>query len=158
MTNPAVVAGSAWIAAMALAGCSTSNAGTSVSYQRYTFTCCEGADFQRTWSPGETLTLHWLAQPAGTTPDGSGQRIALTAVLTGPYPNVDALKAGGSPRLTVRATPVVTTDRAGANEVSSILLPIDLPDGFYNLADTLESAGGKASSASVIHVSHIAGP
>ena len=71
---------------------------------------------------------------------------------------VDALKAGGSPRVTVRATPVVTTDRAGANEVSSIVLPIDLADGFYNLADAIEGAGGKASSASVIHVSHIAGP
>ena len=158
MTRVTFIALSAWIAALGLSACSTDNAANSVSYQRYTYTCCEGSDFQRTWSPGETLTLHWLAQPAGTTPDNSGQRITLTAVLTGPYPNVDASKAGGSPRVTVRAMPVVTTDHAGANEVSSIVLPIDLPDGFYNLADGIEASSGKASSVSVIHVSHIASP
>jgi hypothetical protein len=158
MTRLTVIAGSACLAAAALSGCSTATSQYSVSYQRYTYTCCEGADFQRPWSPGETLTLHWVAAPADTTADSSAQRITLTAVLTGPYPNVDALKAGGSPRVIVRATPVVTTDRAGANEVSSIVLPIDLADGFYNLADAIEGAGGKASSASVIHVSHIAGP
>jgi len=157
MTRAAFIALSAWIAALGLSACPTDTSQLSVSYQRYTYTCCEGSDFQRIWSPGETLTLHWVAAPAGTTA-GSGQRITLTAVLTGPYANVDASKAGGSSRVTVQAAPVVTTDRAGADEVSSIVLPIGLPDGFYNLADTIDVSSGKASGASVINVSHIAGP
>jgi hypothetical protein len=157
MTRVTFIALSAWIAALGLSACSTDTSQLSVSYQRYTYTCCQASDTQRAWVPGETLTLHWIAQPAGTTPDNSAARITLTAVLTGPYPNVNALKAGGSPRVTLSATPIVTTDRANTNAASSIALPTSLPAGFYNVANSMELASSKASGATVIQVSPTGG-
>ena len=153
MTRLTLTAGGAWLAAVALSGCSMSDSQSAIGYQRYTYTCCEASDIQRLWLPGDTLALHWMVAPAGTTSDATAERITLTAVLSGPYPNVAALKAGGSPRLTLRAAPIGTTDRARANAVSSIVLPMSLPAGFYNLADTIESANGKAGGATVIQVS-----
>ena len=151
MHRLAIIAGSAWVAAAALSGCSADSS-AAIGYQRYTYTCCEASDIQRVWLPGDTLTLHWMVASAGTTPDVTAERITLTAVLTGPYPNVAALKAGGSPRLTLRASPIGTTDRANVNAVSSIVLPTSIPAGFYNLADTIELANGKDAGASVIQV------
>jgi hypothetical protein len=145
-------------AAAALAACSPAGSSIATSYQRYTYTCCDGQDTQRVWHPGETFTLRWVAQPSGMTGDSAPQRVTLTAVMTGPYRDISALKSAPSAApLTVSATPIVTTDLVDGNPVSSILLPVTLPAGFYNVVDAIELTGGQSSGATIIQVAP-AGP
>jgi hypothetical protein len=146
------VAAATFVAAVSLAGCSSPSPGIAVGYEHFRFTCCVNSDLQQAWHPGQGITLHWIAESAGMTSDATGHPITLTAVLTGPYASVAALKAGGSHARTLAASPMPVTDRTSGNPVSSIALPLDLPVGMYNLAFTVKSVGGNVSSATVIQV------
>jgi hypothetical protein len=78
--------------------------------------------------------------------------------MTGPYRDISALKsAPGAAPLTVSATPIVTTDLVDGNPVSSILLPVTLPAGFYNVVNAIELTSGQSSGATIIQVAP-AGP
>jgi hypothetical protein len=142
-----------WVAGVGLCGCSPAGPGSSVGYQRYVYTCCAGDGPQATWHPGDTVTVRWIVQPAEVTADSTGQRITLTAVLTGPYKSVAELKSGAPASLTLRATPIVTTDRTNGSPVSSIALPPNIPTGFYNVADDVGYANGHAGGAAIVQVS-----
>src|SRR5450631_725848 len=146
------VAAASGVAAVSLAGCSSPSSEIAVGYEHFRFTCCVNSDLEQAWHPGHEVTLHWIADSAGMTSDATGHPITLTAVLTGPYASVAALKAAGSHARTIAASPMPVTDRTSGNPVSSIALPLDLPVGTYNLAFTIKSAGGSFSSATVIQV------
>jgi hypothetical protein len=138
-------------AAVSLAGCSSPNSQSVVSYQHFRFTCCAN-DLQQAWHTSEGISLQWIAKSAGTTSDRTGHPITLSAVLTGPYATVAVLKAVGPYTRSLAAQTLTVSDRMSGDPVSSIYLPIDLPVGWYNLAFTVKSAGDKVVSATVIQV------
>jgi hypothetical protein len=87
------------------------------------------------------------------TSDATGVPIKLNAVLSGPYTSVATLKAGGSHARALAASPIAVTDRTPGDPVSGIVLPLDLPAGWYNLTFTIRSAGGNlVESATVVQV------
>ena len=142
------------VAAGFLGGCSPSSAGQSVvTYARYTFTCCTASDIQSAWHPGETVSLHWIVVAAGATADSRPLPITLTAVLAGPYANVNGLKGGAPAAMTIPAAALNTDDRNPTAPTSTFALPSDLAPGFYNLAFKVDYGGGNGlGGASVVQV------
>jgi hypothetical protein len=150
------VAAATVVAAAVLSGCSSPSPTNAVGYEHFRLMCCVNSDLHQAWHPGQEMTLHWIAESTGITPDAAQHPITLTAVLTGPYASAGVLKAGGPHAQTLVASPIRVTDRTPGNPVSSIALPLDLPVGWYNIALTIESAGGNAvGSASVIQVTRL---
>jgi hypothetical protein len=107
------------------------------------------------WHPGQVITLQWSAESAGMTADGTQHPTTLTALLTGPYASVAALKAGGTHSETLLASPIRVTDRTSGSAVSTIALPLDLAPGWFNLVTTIESAGDSTGGATVIQVTRL---
>ena len=142
------------VAAGFLGGCSPSSAGQSgVTYTRYTFTCCTASDIQSAWHPGETVSLHWIVVAAAGTADSRPLPITITAVLAGPYANVNALKGGAPATRTLPAAALHTDDRNPTAPTSTFTLPSDLAPGFYNLAFKVDYGGGNSmGGASVVQV------
>jgi len=122
-----------------------------VSYEHFRFTCCAN-DLQQAWHPGEGIPLQWTAVSAGRNADRMGHPITLTAVLTGPYASVAILKGGGAYTRSLAAQPLTVSDRMSGGPVSSIDLPLDLPEGWYNLDFTTNFAEGKVGGATVVQV------
>ena len=138
------------------AACSPSIPPSGVSYEQFRFTCCANSDaLLRAWHPGQGLTVQWVAESVGVTPDDTQHQVTLRALLTGPYTSVAALKAGGVHRATLLAAPLHVTDRSPGNPVSTIALPLDLAPGWYNLATTIQSATGTVGSSTVIQVTSL---
>ncbi len=131
-----------------LAGCSS---GPPVTYPRYQYTCCDAADVQRVWHPGETLTMHWTATVALTT-DSSTGTLTLTATLTGPYADVNSLKAGSAASTTLSAAPLSASNVTPSILVSLIALPAGLAPGFYNLASAVTAPGGQSGGSTIVQV------
>ena len=150
-----VAAGIALVAPV-VAGCSASSPSVVVSYEQFQFTCCANSEaLTHAWHPGQVVTLQWSAESAGMTPDDSHHPITLTAILSGPYATVAALKTGGTHSETLLASPQRVTDRTSSNAVSTILLPLDMAVGWYNLVTTVASVGGSTAGATVIHVTRL---
>jgi hypothetical protein len=111
------------------------------------------ADVNRTWQPGETLTVHWIAKEASPTADPTPHKIKLNTALSGTYADVGSLKAGARAAHYLQAATITVDDRTPATPVSTIPLPPDLPPGVYNLAIEVDFGGGnRMSAASVVRV------
>ena len=151
----AAALGTALVSALLVGSCSSTSE-NSVTYQRYTYTCCAATDVTRVWHPGQTFTLHWFAEPADTTTFGPAH-VTLIVVMTGPYQDVTSLKTGHAAALTLRAKPVAESDQTSAAPVSTIALPLDLPSGYYDVAASVESGSGNSiRSDTVIQVARSA--
>lgn len=140
------------LAASMVAGC-TSSPTVAVRYAQFRFTCCADSEaLTQAWHPGQVITLRWSAESAGTTAADVQHPITLSAIVTGPYPSVAALKAGGTHPETLLASPVRVTDRTSGGAVSTIALPLDLSAGWYNLVTTIKFSGGSTGGSTVIQV------
>lgn len=152
------VAAASLVAGIIVVACSAPGPTNAVAYEQFRFTCCVSSDVLQAWHAGEAFTLEWIVENAGMTSDPAQHPVTLTALLTGPYASVAALKTGGAHLETLAATPVHVTDRAPGNPVSSISLPLGFPAGWYNLAFSIASEGGnRVGGSSVIQVTR-AGP
>jgi hypothetical protein len=139
-----------------LPACSPPIPTNGVSYEQFRFTCCVNSGaLLRSWHPGQDITVQWMTASAGMTSDDTQHPITLSALLTGPYASVAALKAGGTHSAALLASPLHVTDRTPGNPASTIALPLDLAAGWYNLATTIQSAGGIVSGATVIQVTRV---
>jgi hypothetical protein len=144
------------LVASVVVGCSASSPTVAVSYEQFQFTCCANSEALRhAWHPGQDITLQWSAESAGMTADDSHHPITLTAIFTGPYASVAALKTGGTHSETLLASPIRVTDRTSSSAVSMIALPLDLAAGWYNLVTTIKSARGSTGGATVIQVTRL---
>jgi hypothetical protein len=117
-----------------------------------TYTCCQAADINRTYQPGQTLTVHWIVVPASGG-IGTPTQVELRARLTGPHTTVDNLKAtpdDTSPAFT--AQPVRPSGQAGEQPVSLIPIPPTAAPGYYNLITSVSDPAGSVSGASIIQV------
>lgn len=127
-----------------------------------TYTCCDAADIDREYAPGQTLALHW-AVVEGDTP--ASAEVRLDAYLVGPWAKAEALKsavADGSAVGTSRysaatlrpAAPSggVSSQQIGGRPVSLIPIPAGAAPGYYDLVSTLSGSGWSTSAASIVHV------
>jgi hypothetical protein len=104
----------------------------------------------RDYHPGDTVTLHWIVEPAGMSPSDG---VELDAHLTGPYPSVAELKhATTAGPFTFAAKPLHPTGHAGEAPVSDIAIPAAAPTGYYDLVVSIIEPGGSTSAGSVIQV------
>jgi hypothetical protein len=144
------------LVASVLVGCSPSSPTVAVAYAQFRFTCCANSEaLTHAWHPGQVITLHWSAESAGMTADDAQHPVTLTALFTGPYASVAALKAGGTHSETLLASPIRVTDRTSGSAVSTIALPLDLAAGWYNLITTIKSTGSSTGGATVVQVTRL---
>jgi hypothetical protein len=115
------VAATASVTALTLAACATSGTANGHEYEQFRVSCCVDTSLQTDWHPGGTVTLHWIVAGAGTTTDPVAAPIRLTAAISGPYPSVAALKAGGSESETLTAAPLHLSARNPGNPVSTMV-------------------------------------
>ena len=143
------------LSASIVVACSSSPT-VAVRYAQFQFTCCANAEaLTHAWHPGQVVTLQWSAESAGMSAADVQHPITLSAIFTGPYANVVALKAGGTHSETLLASPIQVTDRTSVGAVSTIALPLDLAAGWYNLITTEKSSGGSTAGAMVIQVARL---
>jgi hypothetical protein len=141
-----------------LSACVAQPASPDAIYGAHSYVCCVEDTTILSWHAGQHLTLHWQPTPPTRTTDPSPHQIVLSLTLTGPFPNVDALKqatgqgvrpAGAT---TITAAPVTVNDRNVVAPSSDLNLPLDLPPGFYNLETQAVSGGSSAGGGTVVHV------
>jgi hypothetical protein len=141
--------------AVMLYGCARSASKVTAPYATYQYSCCQAADITPVRQAGVPMVVHWIATVASPAPARRATPVTLAATLTGPFPDVAALKvmssSHGRPPTIVAGT-VQTTDQAGGTPVSTLRLPTSTQAGFYDLTTTVTSAGGTASGHSVIQV------
>jgi hypothetical protein len=144
------------LAASVVVGCSASSPTVAVSFEQFQFTCCANSEaLTHAWHPGQVITLQWSAQSVGMTATDAQHPIALTAIFTGPYASVAALKARGPHSETLLSSALSVTDRTSGGALSTITLPLDLAPGWYDLVTSIRSAGGSTGGATVIQVTRI---
>jgi len=124
----------------------------------HSYSCCAEM-IGTTWlHAGQNLTLHWQPTPPHRTTDATADPIVLSLSLTGPFANVDALQQAISQGLkpagvrTINAAPVSANDRMVEAPASQLLLPADLPPGFYNLATQTTESGQSSGGGAVVKV------
>jgi hypothetical protein len=155
--NGASVAIVALALGVVLTGCAHRAATATLRDAMYAYSCCSAGDtIPVREGEDEVMTLHWIATVA---PPGAARPalpVTLAAALTGPFPDVAALKVAlaSSPRRSpaVVAVTVRTTDQAGGTPVSTLRLPTGTRAGLYDLTTTVASAGGTMTGDSVIQV------
>jgi hypothetical protein len=145
--------------ALCLAGTLVTSCGLpgsgAVTYTQYQLTCCTTADIDQVWQPGTTVELHWIVMTSTTTTIKPTHKTVVSAVLMGPFSDVATLKRAGGATHAVQGSIVTFDDRTPppANEVSTFLLPADLPRGYYQLNIKVDFGdGGSAGGGSVVRV------
>jgi hypothetical protein len=129
--------------------------GPTVTYTQYQLTCCTQADIDRVWQPGTTVELHWIVRSATTTTANPTHKAVVSAGLIGPFSDVAALKRAGDAAHAVQGSIITFDDRTPPppDEVSSFLLPVDLPSGYYRLNIKVAFGdGSSAGGASIVRV------
>ena len=141
---------------MTLASCTATS--TTSSEAGTSYTCCEAADINRDYQPGDTLAIHWIVIPGSLRSDSPTRELELNARLTGPYSTVSDLKDanGGGQDLAagsaLTAAPVRPSGQPGEQPVSLILIPLTAVPGSYNLTTSVSGSGFSVESGSVIRV------
>ncbi|MFI7081606.1 hypothetical protein ACIBO1_30350 [Micromonospora sp. NPDC049903] len=131
-----------------------------VAASTLTYSCCETADVERSYQPGQTFTLNWVVEspdepPVTPTP---GPGVELTAHLIGPFESVEQLTAHAMGTLTVPglvtypAEPVRPADAPDRRPVSTIVIAPDAGPGYYNLISSMADQGNAVGGESVIQV------
>ena len=144
------------VCALVVCACS-GQPSSGITYATYTYACCSENTGNLTWHAGQHVTLHWQAKAGRQTADAITHPIVLSAVLTGPFSTVDALKQatgqGQKPSgvRIITAAPVSVNDRTVATPASELELPSDLPPGYYNL-ETRTAEGGQSAGGGAIVV------
>ena len=146
-------------AAALASGCGAASVPAAI-YTQYTVTCCQSADANQLYHPGEALVVHWMVIPATRTASDVATTLTLSVTLEGAYASVPALKSdppaplgnGARAAYTLRAATVTTTDRSPTAPTSVIQLPADLPPGYYDLETTVARPDYSAGGAGIIQV------
>jgi hypothetical protein len=140
---------------LTLASCTATSVTPSETGPSYT--CCEAADINRDYQPGDTMAIHWIVIPGKLSNDSPRPEVELNACLIGPYSTVSDLKEanGGRDRAagcTLFAAPVHPSGQPGEQPVSFILIPATAAPGKYNLTTSVSGSDFSVSGASIIQV------
>ena len=142
----------------ALSGCTNQAAQPQVTYQTYSYSCCQNGETTQVWHPGEQRTIAWTAVPGAMTSDPRPAKVTIRSRLSGPFASVAELKnASANPnsntaRRKIDGTPLQIDNRTVNGVVSVVQLPADLPAGFYNLDLVTDYGNGNSSRSSSVIV------
>ncbi|MEV6812553.1 hypothetical protein [Micromonospora sp. NPDC051296] len=123
-----------------------------------TYTCCETADVETLYEPGQTFILHWIVELLDEPPATTPPQVELNAHLTGPFATVDELKAVAmgtknvSGLVTLTAEPVRPAGTPDERPVSTIVIDPSAKPGYYNLVSSVVDRGSTVSGESIIQV------
>ncbi len=123
-----------------------------------TYTCCQTADIETRYEPGQTFTVHWIVEFPDEPVPASPPQVELKAHLTGPFATEDDLKAAAMgtrsiPGLvTFTAPPVRPSGAPDERPVSNIPIAPDAGPGYYNLVTSVLSAEHTVSGEGIIQV------
>ena len=138
-----------------VAGCGSRAPASAVESARYQYSCCQ-AGLPTVAYPGQVIALRWTSTAQLPTASTAATAVILSASVTGPFPDVAALKTAMSadipPAPTVTAADVHTTDRVGGTPASSLQLPAQAPPGFYDVRTTVASGGAALSGDGILQV------
>lgn len=140
-----------------LASCTAATSTTS-SEAGTSYSCCEAADINRDYQPGDTLAIHWIVIPGSLRSDSPTRELELNARLAGPYSTVSDLKdANGDGQdlaagFTLTAAPVRPSGQPGEQPVSLVVIPLTAVPGFYNLTTSVGRPGFSVGGAAIIRV------
>jgi hypothetical protein len=113
------------------------------------YTCCDAKDVETIYHPGETMTVHWTV----IHPDAAPAHSVLTAGLTGPYGDVDALKSSYGHKGPSTFTATALRPVPGDKPVSTIVIASSAAPGFYSLTTAVTYGGGsKAGGGSIVEI------
>jgi len=118
-----------------------------------TFTCCIRHDVNRTYHPGDLVTIHWIRETSEVVAPSKPTPLTLTAHLDGAFDGVAQAKtssAHGDNQ--VSAPPVQVTDRTLRTPISLLRIPVGAAPGLYNLATKVAGPGGWVSGGTIIRV------
>jgi hypothetical protein len=139
---------------LAMASCATTSSTSAASGAVYT--CCEAADIDRDYQPGEPLTVRWIVTSRLTDANLALQEVELNASLAGPYVTVGEVKSMSSGENVAgqafAAEPIRPSGQAAERPVSVILIPSTAAPGFYKLTTSVTERGESVGGMSVIHV------
>ncbi|WP_341718621.1 hypothetical protein QQG74_02250 [Micromonospora sp. FIMYZ51] len=139
-----------------LAGC-IAEVSHAPAASRLEYSCCETADLEKLYQPGQTFTLHWIVgvrDAAATTP----VRVELQASLTGPYATEAQLKDAETGTVTVpglatyTAEPVRPTGTPDEQPVSVIPIAPEAKPGYYKLVSSMIDDDATATGTSIIQI------
>ena len=83
------------LGALPLTSCGAAST-SGVTYATDWVSCCQNADMNQLYHPGETLVLHWIVSPGQPTSSDAATTLTLSASLAGAYGRVTDLNAPGS--------------------------------------------------------------
>lgn len=139
--------------ALVLAGCASTAVNQGPRQAVSTFTCCTGRDVNRTYHPGDLVTIHWIRDTSEAVTQSSPIPITLTAHLDGAFAGIGQAKTPGAHgNDQVTAPPVQVTDRTLRAPVSRLRIPAGAAPGLYNLTFRIAQSGGSLSGGAIIHV------
>jgi hypothetical protein len=126
-----------------------------VTYNAYQLTCCTQTDIDQVWQPGKEVDLHWTVESSTRTTVNPTHKVVIVVTLTGPYADVATLKQAKGGSHVVQGSVITMDDRVPplVPEVTTFLLPGDLPAGYYKLSFKTDFGdGSSAGSASIVQV------
>jgi len=139
----------------------TSGAQSKDSHQAtFSYSCCSASFVDTIHHPGEVLKLRWIQLTnAPTSTKQPAFRIVLSANISGPFATVASLKsafARSHPKygdVNSKATAIRLSNTKSANPVSSVRIPANAGNGYYEL--TTSVAGGSVTSGggSILRIS-----
>ena len=143
-----------WLAGTVVTACGLPHP-NAVTYTAYQLTCCTKADVDQLWSPGTTVDLHWIVETASKTTINPTHKVVIAAVLAGPFSDATTLKHSAGATHAVQGSDLTFDDRTPPPdaEVTTFLLPPDLPPGYYSLNLKWDFGdGSSAAGSSVVRV------
>jgi hypothetical protein len=139
----------------------TSGAKTKDSHRAtYSYNCCSASFIDTIHHPGEVLKLRWIQLTnAPTSSKQPAFTIVLSASISGPFATVASLKsafARSHPKygdINSKAAAIRLSNTKSAYPVSSIRIPANAGNGYYELTTSVAGGSVTSSGGSVIRIS-----
>ncbi|MEV6602149.1 hypothetical protein AB0M36_35665 [Actinoplanes sp. NPDC051346] len=109
------------------------------------YSCCKKEDLDKAYRPGETVSLHWVAEEKERQPSAGSTE--LTARIVGPTGSSDS-----SVSLRLTAPPVKVSGSAGTPPVIEIQIPRDATPGNYSVSHTRRGGGENVTGEATIKI------
>ena len=158
--RPMRLAVAAGLGAAIIAGVSactkTAATGSQQTFRVQTYTCCVAGDIEPIRHPGQSVSVHWIAEPSQS--PGPVAQVTLKVFLDGPFPSVTALKSAmvsvpdAQTSAHLATSSMVVSNQVGNAPVSELTIPKSARPGYYNWTTTVASGGMSASGSTIIQI------